>query len=103
MSSVPDDLRDTVHTLRVLAAIVEHGSFAAAAQALQLTPSAMSKAMARAEARLGVRLLQRTTRKVGLTEAAADYLVRGREILQELEALEGSLQDASRQVKGARR
>jgi DNA-binding transcriptional LysR family regulator len=100
VSPLTDDLRDAVHTLRVLAAIVEHGSFAAAAQRLGLTPSAVSKTIARAEARLGVRLLQRTTRRVGLTEAATEYLARGREILHELTALERDLVEASGSLRG---
>jgi DNA-binding transcriptional LysR family regulator len=52
----------------VLAAVVEGGSFARAADALGLTPSGVSRAMARLEARIGVRLLDRTTRSLSLTD-----------------------------------
>src|SRR2546429_52689 len=52
----------------VLAAVVEGGNFARAADALGLTPSGVSRAIARLEARIGVRLLDRTTRSVNLTD-----------------------------------
>ena len=54
--------------VHVLAAVVEGGSFARAAEALGLTPSGVSRAIARLEARIGVRLLDRTTRSVNLTD-----------------------------------
>ena len=52
----------------VLAAVVEGGSFVRAAEALGLTPSGVSRAIARLEARIGVRLLDRTTRSLHLTD-----------------------------------
>ncbi len=52
----------------VLAAVVEAGTFARAAEALGLTPSGVSRAIARLEARVGVRLLDRTTRSLNLTD-----------------------------------
>ncbi len=54
--------------LGVLAAVVEGGNFARAAEALGLTPSGVSRAIARLEARVGVRLLDRTTRSLNLTD-----------------------------------
>ncbi|HYR49349.1 MAG TPA: LysR family transcriptional regulator [Candidatus Eisenbacteria bacterium] len=54
--------------VHVLAAVVEGGGFARAAEALGLTPSGVSRAIARLEARIGVRLLDRTTRSVNLTD-----------------------------------
>src|SRR5882724_1767426 len=54
--------------LHVLAAVVEGGSFARAADALGLTASGVSRAIARLEARVGVRLLDRTTRSLNLTD-----------------------------------
>ncbi len=53
--------------LGVVAAIARSGSFAGAAQALDMTPSGVSRAVARLEARLGLRLFERTTRSVALT------------------------------------
>lgn len=68
--------------------IVETGSLAAAARDLGLTASAMSKQLTRLEARLGVRLLTRTTRRLGLTPEGEIYLARSRDILSLIEAAE---------------
>src|SRR5882724_1759027 len=57
-----------VSNVSVLAAVVEGGSFARAADALGLTPSGVSRAIARLEERIGVRLLDRTTRSLNLTD-----------------------------------
>lgn len=54
--------------VRAFVAVAEHGGFAAAAPSLGLSPSAVGKAVQRLEARLGVRLLARTTRSVALTQ-----------------------------------
>jgi DNA-binding transcriptional LysR family regulator len=64
---MPFDAR-LVSGIGVLAAVVETGGFARAAQALGLTQPAVSRAVARLEARIGVRLLDRTTRSVTLTD-----------------------------------
>lgn len=58
-----------LNELLFFAEVVDHGSFAAAARALGLPKSRLSRRVAELEARLGVRLLQRTTRKLSLTEA----------------------------------
>ena len=63
------DVADAAHGLQLLVAIADGGSFTAAGARLGLTPSAVSKAVTRVEARLGVRLLQRTTRRVAFTDA----------------------------------
>ncbi|HSV71870.1 MAG TPA: LysR family transcriptional regulator [Methylibium sp.] len=56
--------------------VAEHRGFSAAAAALEVSPSALSQAIRHLETRLGVRLLNRTTRSVSLTEAGAAYLSR---------------------------
>jgi DNA-binding transcriptional LysR family regulator len=56
--------------------VAEHRGFTAAAAALEVSPSALSQAIRQLEARLGVRLLNRTTRSVSLTEAGETYLSR---------------------------
>jgi DNA-binding transcriptional LysR family regulator len=56
--------------------VAEHRGFSAAAAALEVSPSALSQAIRTLEARLGVRLLNRTTRSISLTEAGAAYLTR---------------------------
>ena len=72
-------------------AVVEHGSFTAGAVALSTTPSVLSRAVTRLEARLGRQLLQRTTRRVGLTDA-------GRLYLEQVRTAFGLLDDAERDV-----
>lgn len=71
--------------------IVERGGFAAAAQGFPLTPSALSKLVSRLEARLGVRLLARTTRRIALTPEGETYLSRARDILALIEAAEADV------------
>jgi len=56
--------------------VAEHRGFSAAAAALEVSPSALSQAIRQLETRLGVRLLNRTTRSVSLTEAGEAYLSR---------------------------
>ncbi|OUC37703.1 LysR family transcriptional regulator [Enterobacter sp. J49] len=69
---------DYLGDVEVFIAVVEHGSFTAAAVALSTTPSVLSRAVSRLETRLGRQLLQRTTRRVGLTEAGRVYLEQAR-------------------------
>jgi DNA-binding transcriptional LysR family regulator len=69
---------DYLGDVEVFIAVVEHGSFTAAAVALSTTPSVLSRAVTRLEARLGRQMLQRTTRRVGPTEAGRVYLEQAR-------------------------
>jgi DNA-binding transcriptional LysR family regulator len=62
-----------ISNIGVLAAIVEGGSFARASEALGLSRSGVSRAVARLEARVGVRLLDRTTRAVALTDEGRSF------------------------------
>lgn len=77
-----------IDALRVFAAVADAKSFTAAARRVGLTPSAVSKQISQLEARLGVRLLVRTTRSVSLTEAGEVFQERARRILDELEEAE---------------
>jgi DNA-binding transcriptional LysR family regulator len=67
---------DHTAALRAFHMIARHASFTRAAAVLEVTPSALSQTMRQLEQRLGVRLLQRSTRKVGLTEAGQLFLER---------------------------
>src|SRR6188508_1931802 len=60
--------------LKELVTVAEKRSFTAAAATLRVTPSAVSQTVRALEQRIGVRLLQRTTRSVGLTEAGERFL-----------------------------
>jgi DNA-binding transcriptional LysR family regulator len=74
--------------MEVFVRAVEAGSFSAAARALEMTPSAVSKLVARLEARLGTRLLQRSTRKLQLTAEGAVFHERSRRVLADIDEAE---------------
>jgi DNA-binding transcriptional LysR family regulator len=84
---------DRAHALALFAAIVEHGSFSAAGRALDMSPSAVSRAVDRIEARLGVRLLLRSTRALSLTAEGQAYLLAARRILTDLDDAEQAIAD----------
>ena len=70
---------------------VNEGNFSAAARVSGLSPSAVSKLITRLETRLGVRLLNRTTRQISLTEAGQAFYLRCNEILHEMEDAEAEM------------
>ncbi len=76
---------DSLEGLPVFVRTVREGSFSAAARALDLTPSAVSKQIGRLEDRLSVRLFNRTTRRLSLTEEGAAFYERAGRILADLE------------------
>ncbi|GEC65608.1 LysR family transcriptional regulator [Raoultella terrigena] len=69
---------DYLGDVEVFITVVEHGSFTAGAVVLSTTPSVLSRSVSRLEVRLGRQLLQRTTRRVSLTEAGRLYLEQAR-------------------------
>jgi LysR family transcriptional activator of dmlA len=80
--------------------LVRAGSFSAAARELNVTTAAVSKRMNQLEARLGARLLRRTTRRIGLTPEGEMYLVNARRILAEINDLEQMISNAVTAPKG---
>lgn len=88
------------YELGVFTRVAERGSFAAAAADLDLTPSAASKIVSRLEARLGVRLLVRTTRRLALTAEGDLYLARCRDILAAIEEAEREVSAAGGRAQG---
>lgn len=89
-----------IQHLKIFLEVVRQGSFAGASRQLDLTPSAVTRAVATLEAGLGARLLQRTTRKVALTDAGAAYVERIAPLLEALEHAGEELHASSGQVKG---
>jgi len=83
---------DSFAEIGVFTRVVDAHSFTRAARALGLTPSGVSRAISRLERRLGVRLLQRTTRSLSLTDDGAAYYERCKKILVELEDAESVLE-----------
>lgn len=74
--------------MRVFTRVVETGSFTAAAQSLNSTTGAMSRAVSELEARLRTRLMNRSTRRLALTSAGENYLRRCRQILADVDRAE---------------
>ena len=84
---------DRARSLEVFSAVAASGSFSAAGRGLGLTPSAVSRTIDRIEARLGVRLLLRTTRALTLTAEGQAYLAAARRILTDLDDAEQAIAD----------
>ena len=76
---------DRLRTMSVFVAVAEEAGFAPAARRLNMSPPSVTRAVSDLEARLGARLLHRTTRSVKLTEAGHRYLADCRRILTEIE------------------
>jgi DNA-binding transcriptional LysR family regulator len=79
---------DAPGEMAVFVRVVDEGGFSAAARALGLTPSAVSKLVSRLEDRLGARLLNRTTRRLSLTDEGQAYYQRSTHILAEIDEAE---------------
>jgi DNA-binding transcriptional LysR family regulator len=84
-------IMDRLTALNVFRNVVELGSFAAASRRVRLSPAAVSKNIGELEAHLGVRLLNRTTRRLSLTEAGSLYYGQITRVLDELDAADSSL------------
>src|SRR5260221_4766663 len=81
-------IMDRVDGIEVFAEVAGRGSFAAAARHLNRSPAAVTRAVAELEARLGVRLLNRTTRAVSMTEAGQRFLAGAQRVLADLREIE---------------
>ncbi|HEX4475963.1 MAG TPA: LysR family transcriptional regulator [Polyangiaceae bacterium] len=91
---------DAFGEIGVFVRVVEKRSFTRAGDLMGLTASGVSRVISRLEARLGVRLLERTTRSLGLTSDGAAYYERCTRILRELEAADGAIAQSRGVVRG---
>jgi len=91
---------DRFSSLKIFVAVGEEQSFAAAARRLALSPPAVTRAVSALEQALGVKLLQRTTRIVRLTETGARYLLDCKRVLSELEDADLAASGAQGEVRG---
>lgn len=80
--------------------VVEQMSFTKAADKLEMAKSSLSRRVSELEQRLGVQLLQRTTRKLSLTELGQQFYQRSLQILSELEEVEETISDEQAELKG---
>jgi len=83
---------DRMTSMATFVKVVEIGSFSAAGRALEMSPSMVTNHVQSLEERLGVRLLNRSTRKLSLTEVGQAYFERAQQILSEVEDAEQSAQ-----------
>ena len=94
---------DPLDGITAFARVVDSGSFSAAARRLKISKSAVSAHVQRLEERLGIRLLNRTTRRISLTEAGAAYYRHCARILAEAEAAEQAATALQREPQGTLR
>ncbi|MBS0447705.1 MAG: LysR family transcriptional regulator [Proteobacteria bacterium] len=91
---------DRLHSMRVFARVVEVGSFAAAARDLHVSPAVVTRLVADLEEHLGARLMNRTTRRLALTDTGEVYLERVKQILTEIEEAEAQASAATSEPRG---
>ena len=94
---------DKLRALQVFVAIVDHGSLTRAADALESSLPAVVRQLAALETQVGVRLLNRTTRSLSLTEDGRQYLARVRTLLADLDDADRALGDDRSEPRGTLR
>ena len=94
---------DLLSAMRTFVRVVELGSFARAADRLDRSTSAVSRQVAELEAHLDARLLNRTTRRLSLTEAGQSFHERATQIVADLEEAEASLRSGAAEPRGTLR
>jgi len=91
---------DRLTSMRAFARVIEEGSFAGAARALALSPAAVTRLVADLEDHLGARLVNRTTRRLSLTDTGELYLNSVRHVLAEIEEAEALATASSVEPRG---
>lgn len=91
---------DRLHSMRVFSRVIDAGSFAGAARELNLSPAVVTRLVADLEEHLGARLINRTTRRLALTDIGELYLERVRFVLTEVEEAEALASAASSEPRG---
>ncbi|WP_165856262.1 LysR family transcriptional regulator [Marinobacter sp. JSM 1782161] len=94
---------DRIDTMRAFVQVVQEGSFTRAAERLDTSPQLVSKYVSQLEQRLGARLLNRTTRRIHLTEAGRRYHQGAQQVLSDLDDMESQLGDLHTQAQGVLR
>ncbi len=96
-------MADALHEIAVFARIVGTGSLSAAARDLGLSPALISRRLAALEARLGVRLINRTTRSLHLTDEGASYYETCTRVLAEMEEADAAVSAGRAEPRGVLR
>jgi DNA-binding transcriptional LysR family regulator len=94
---------DRLQSMRVFQRVVDEGGFAAAARALDMSPAGVTRLVSDLEEHLGVRLLQRTTRRLSLTHAGEAYLAKIRHILNDIDEAHATAQADTQEISGVLR
>ena len=94
---------DKFEDIQAFIAVVDAGTFTAAAERLNLAKSAISRRVSALEERLGVQLLHRTTRVLNLTETGRSFYERGTRVLADLEEAEAAVQQEHGELRGTLR
>jgi hypothetical protein len=98
-TALPGAMQD-LNDLYFFAAVVEHGGFSSAGRALGVPKSRLSKRIAQLEERLGVRLLQRTTRRFVVTEVGERFYGHCRAVLEEAQAAQDAVEELRAEPRG---
>ena len=91
---------DLLRAMRVFSRVIDAGGFARAAHAMDIAPAVATRLVAELEEHLGARLINRTTRRLALTEVGEDYLERVRNILSEVDDAEAVAGIATAEARG---
>ena len=91
---------DRLLSMRVFQKVIDEGGFAAAARVLDMSPAGVTRLVTDLEQHLGTRLIQRTTRRLALTDAGQGYLLRVRSILSEVDDAEAAASQNASELQG---
>ncbi|MCW7540209.1 LysR family transcriptional regulator [Aquabacterium sp. A7-Y] len=94
---------DQLKAMRVFVRVIDEGSFAGAARALDLAPAVVTRLVADLEEQIGARLINRTTRSLALTEVGANYLERVRQIVNDIDEANAYAFTATEELRGTLR
>jgi DNA-binding transcriptional LysR family regulator len=94
---------DQLRSMRVFTTIIDEGSFAKAAKRLDMAPAVVTRALTELEIHLGARLLNRTTRRLALTDVGEVYLLQAREVLALINQADARASTATTQLRGSLR
>ena len=91
---------DLMRAMRTFVRVIDEQGFAAAARGLSQAPAVVTKQVADLEAHLGARLINRTTRRMSLTEVGEAYLDRARQILADVDEAEAQASHSVKALSG---
>ncbi|MDJ0708996.1 MAG: LysR family transcriptional regulator [Woeseiaceae bacterium] len=94
---------DTINGMRTFVAVVSEGSFSRAAERLSMSPQLVSKYVAQLESRLDARLINRSTRRLSITEVGQGYFERCKDVLADIDEMESAVGDATAAARGTLR